>query len=187
VKGFLRAFARTAASSAQFLNKVAALGIPMVGVDPSLVLCYRDEYVKALGPARGDFQVLLPQEWLLSLPAEALPLREEVGTDPWYLFAHCTEKTAKPTTHGDWSTLFGRFGARLQPVSVGCCGMAGTYGHDAKQVENSKGIYGLSWAEPLARLPQARCLATGYSCRSQVKRMEGEKLKHPLQALLELL
>jgi Fe-S oxidoreductase len=187
VKGFLRAFARTAASSAQFLNKVAALGIPMVGVDPSLVLCYRDEYVKALGPARGDFQVLLPQEWLLSLPAEALPLREEAGTDPWYLFAHCTEKTAKPTTHGDWSTLFGRFGARLQPVSVGCCGMAGTYGHDARQVENSKGIYGLSWAEPLERLPKARCLATGYSCRSQVKRMEGEKLKHPLQALLELL
>ncbi|MEI4957978.1 FAD-binding and (Fe-S)-binding domain-containing protein [Aeromonas caviae] len=188
VKGFLRAFARTAASSAQFLNKVAALGIPMVGVDPSLVLCYRDEYVKALGPARGDFQVLLPQEWLLSLPAEALPVREaDAGAEPWYLFAHCTEKTTKPSTHGDWSTLFRRFGARLQPVSVGCCGMAGTYGHDAKQVENSKGIYGLSWAEPLAHLPQARCLATGYSCRSQVKRMEGEKLKHPLQALLELL
>ncbi|MGL6569201.1 D-2-hydroxyglutarate dehydrogenase YdiJ [Aeromonas caviae] len=188
VKGFLRAFARTAASSSQFLNKVAALGIPMVGVDPSLVLCYRDEYVKALGPARGNFQVLLPQEWLLSLPAEALPVREgDAGAEPWYLFAHCTEKTAKPSTHGDWSTLFRRFGARLQPVSVGCCGMAGTYGHDAKQVENSKGIYGLSWAEPLARLPQARCLATGYSCRSQVKRMEGEKLKHPLQALLELL
>ncbi|WP_323926370.1 D-2-hydroxyglutarate dehydrogenase YdiJ [Aeromonas caviae] len=188
VKGFLRAFARTAASSAQFLNKVAALGIPMVGVDPSLVLCYRDEYVKALGPARGDFQVLLPQEWLLSLPAEALPVREaDAGAEPWYLFAHCTEKTTKPSTHGDWSSLFRRFGATLQPVSVGCCGMAGTYGHDAKQVENSKGIYGLSWAEPLARLPQARCLATGYSCRSQVKRMEGEKLKHPLQALLELL
>lgn len=188
VKGFLRAFARTAASSAQFLNKVAALGIPMVGVDPSLVLCYRDEYVKALGPARGDFQVLLPQEWLLSLPAEALPVREaDAGAEPWYLFAHCTEKTAKPSTHGDWSTLFRRFGATLQPVSVGCCGMAGTYGHDAKQVENSKGIYGLSWAEPLERLPKARCLATGYSCRSQVKRMEGEKLKHPLQALLELL
>ncbi|MFM4962962.1 FAD-binding and (Fe-S)-binding domain-containing protein [Aeromonas bivalvium] len=192
VKGFLRAFARTAASSAQFLNKVAALGIPMVGVDPSLVLCYRDEYVKALGPARGDFQVLLPQEWLLSVPAETLPAPrgdtvEQAEAESWYLFAHCTEKTAKPTTHGDWSTLFGRFGARLQPVSVGCCGMAGTYGHDAKQVENSRGIYGLSWAEPLARLPKERCLATGYSCRSQVKRMEGEKLKHPVQALLELL
>lgn len=192
IKGFLRAFARTAANSAQFLNKVAALGIPMVGVDPAMVLCYRDEYAKALGSARGDFQVLLPQEWLLSLPADQLPAsankaKSEEGSEPWYLFAHCTEKTAKPSTHGDWSTLFGRFGASLKPVSVGCCGMAGTYGHDVKQVENSKGIYGLSWAEPLARLPKARCLATGYSCRSQVKRMEGEKLKHPLQALLELL
>ncbi|WP_429144052.1 D-2-hydroxyglutarate dehydrogenase YdiJ [Aeromonas veronii] len=192
IKGFLRAFARTAANSAQFLNKVAALGIPMVGVDPAMVLCYRDEYAKALGSARGDFQVLLPQEWLLSLPADQLPAstnktKIEEGSEPWYLFAHCTEKTAKPSTHGDWSTLFGRFGASLQPVSVGCCGMAGTYGHDVKQVENSKGIYGLSWADPLARLPKARCLATGYSCRSQVKRMEGEKLKHPLQALLELL
>ncbi|WP_204476800.1 D-2-hydroxyglutarate dehydrogenase YdiJ [Aeromonas veronii] len=192
IKGFLRAFARTAANSAQFLNKVAALGIPMVGVDPAMVLCYRDEYAKALGSARGDFQVLLPQEWLLSLPVDQLPVstektKREEGGEPWYLFAHCTEKTAKPSTHGDWSTLFGRFGASLQPVSVGCCGMAGTYGHDVKQVENSKGIYGLSWADPLARLPKARCLATGYSCRSQVKRMEGEKLKHPLQALLELL
>ena len=189
VKGFLRAFARTAASGAQFLNKMAALGIPMVGVDPSLVLCYRDEYVKALGPARGDFQVLLPQEWLLSLPAPQVraAAKEPEQAEPWYLFAHCTEKTAKPSTHGDWGTLFQRFGASLRPVSVGCCGMAGTYGHDAKQVENSKGIYGLSWAEPLARLPKDRCLATGYSCRSQVKRMEGEKLKHPLQALLELL
>ncbi|MCE9924089.1 FAD-binding oxidoreductase [Aeromonas media] len=189
VKGFLRAFARTAASSAQFLNRMAALGIPMVGVDPSLVLCYRDEYVKALGPARGDFQVLLPQEWLLSLPAPQVSAaaKEPGEAEPWYLFAHCTEKTAKPSTHGDWGTLFGRFGATLQPVSVGCCGMAGTYGHDARQVDNSKGIYGLSWAEPLARLPKDRCLATGYSCRSQVKRMEGEKLKHPLQALLELL
>lgn len=189
VKGFLRAFARTAASSAQFLNKVAALGIPMVGVDPSLVLCYRDEYVKALGPARGDFQVQLPQEWLLSLPAPQVraAAKEPEQAETWYLFAHCTEKTAKPSTHGDWNTLFGRFGAQLQPVSVGCCGMAGTYGHDAKQVAHSKGIYSLSWAEPLARLPKDRCLATGYSCRSQVKRMEGEKLKHPLQALLELL
>ncbi len=179
IKGFLRAFARTAANSAQFLNKVAALGIPMVGVDPAMVLCYRDEYAKALGSARGDFQVLLPQEWLLSLPANQLPAsankaKSEEGSEPWYLFAHCTEKTAKPSTHGDWSTLFGRFGASLQPVSVGCCGMAGTYGHDVKQVENSKGIYGLSWAEPLAHLPKGRCLATGYSCRSQVKRMEGK-------------
>lgn len=31
------------------------------------------------------------------------------------------------------------------------------------------------------------CLATGYSCRSQVKRYENVVLKHPVQALLEIL
>ena len=31
------------------------------------------------------------------------------------------------------------------------------------------------------------CLATGYSCRSQVKRYEHVVLKHPVQALLEIL
>ncbi|KUE81516.1 hypothetical protein ATO46_00805 [Aeromonas schubertii] len=184
VKGFLRAFARTAANTAQFLGKVARLGVPLIGVDPAMVLCYRDEYVKALGEARGEFKVLLPQEWLLSLPA---PEVEASGDEPWYLFGHCTEKTALPASTQQWKQVFERFGARLEAVAVGCCGMAGTYGHDARHLERSRAIYGLSWAEPLSRLPKERCLATGYSCRSQVGRMEGEKLKHPLQALLERL
>ena len=101
--------------------------------------------------------------------------------------AHCTEKTVKPSTHGDWGKLFAHLGAELKPVAVGCCGMAGTYGHDVKHLEDSQHIYQMSWGAALATLPKAQCLATGYSCRSQVKRMEGEKLRHPLQALLSLL
>ncbi|WP_375055491.1 FAD-binding and (Fe-S)-binding domain-containing protein [Zobellella sp. DQSA1] len=185
VKGFLRRFAAMAADSAQFLNQLARLDISMVGVDPSLVLCYRDEYEKILGPARGDFEVLLPQEWLLKR-LECIPAREPAG-EPWYLFGHCTEKTAKPATHQDWGKIFGRLGAKLEPVAVGCCGMAGTYGHEARNLEGSKTLYGLSWAEPMSKLPRERCLATGFSCRSQVKRMEGQPVRHPVQALLSLL
>jgi Fe-S oxidoreductase len=36
----------------------------MVGVDPALVLCYRDEYKQTLGDKRGDFHVMLVHEWL---------------------------------------------------------------------------------------------------------------------------
>lgn len=64
IKGFLTRFARTAQKTADFLNRVAQLGMPLVGVDPALVLCYRDEYKQALGDKRGDFQVLLVHEWL---------------------------------------------------------------------------------------------------------------------------
>lgn len=190
IKGFLRSFARTAADSAQFLNRLHKLNVPMIGPDPAMVLCYRDEYVRALGDARGDFRVQLPQEWLLSvldsLPQNALP-QKAAGDETFYLMGHCTEKTAEPGSNGDWAKVFSRLGAKLQPVAVGCCGMAGTYGHDVKHLDDSRQIYKNSWQPALAKLPTSQALATGYSCRSQVKRIDGHKLKHPVQALLALL
>lgn len=67
-------FARTAQKTADFLNRVAQLGMPLVGVDPALVLCYRDEYKQTLGDKRGDFQVMLVHEWLpKALPTDARP------------------------------------------------------------------------------------------------------------------
>jgi Fe-S oxidoreductase len=66
--------------------------MPMVGVDPALVLCYRDEYKQTLGDKRGDFHVMLVHEWL---PA-ALQTAARVSGESWYLFGHCTEVTALP-------------------------------------------------------------------------------------------
>lgn len=56
IKGFLSRFAREAKSTSDFLSMVADIGIPLVGVDPALVLCYRDEYVEILADKRGDFE-----------------------------------------------------------------------------------------------------------------------------------
>jgi len=185
VKGFLKRFAHTARHTADFLNRVAKLGMPLVGVDPALVLCYRDEYQLALGEARGDFRVQLVHEWLQTVVEQT----ERAGAvqEAWYLFGHCTETTALPASGGQWAGIFAHFGAKLENVSVGCCGMAGTYGHETHNHANSQGIYALSWQQALARLPQNRCLATGYSCRSQAKRLDGLAIRHPLQALLEII
>lgn len=95
VKGFLQRFAKSAQSTAMFLQQVADLDIAMVGVDPALVLCYRDEYNEVLGDKRGDFEVLTVHEWLQPRLGEF----EASGTsaeEPWYLLAHCTEKTKMP-------------------------------------------------------------------------------------------
>ncbi len=171
IKGFLNRFAKTAKKTADFLNRVAKLGMPMVGVDPALVLCYRDEYKLALGEERGEFNVLLANEWLASA-LDSQPVATVSG-ESWYFFGHCTEVTALPGAPAQWAAIFARFGAKLENVSVGCCGMAGTYGHEAKNHKNSLGIYELSRHQAMQRLPRNRCLATGYSCRSQVKRVEG--------------
>ncbi|MGL6020368.1 MAG: D-2-hydroxyglutarate dehydrogenase YdiJ [Gibbsiella quercinecans] len=185
IKGFLVRFAKTARKTADFLNRVAKLDVPMVGVDPALVLCYRDEYREILGDARGDFKVQLVHEWLQPVLAERA--EQPLGGESWYLFGHCTESTALPTSTQQWIAIFARFGARLENINVGCCGMAGTYGHESKNLQNSLGIYELSWHQAMQRLPRQRCLATGYSCRSQVKRIEGNGVRHPLQALLEMI
>ncbi|MDD6176721.1 MAG: FAD-binding and (Fe-S)-binding domain-containing protein [Ruminobacter sp.] len=186
IRGYLKQFAHTAADTADFLNKVAALNIPMVGVDPAMVLCYRDEYKKILKESRGNFEVLLIQEWLLK-NLDKLEFKSKANLEEFYLLAHCTEKTLKPTTHGDWQKIFKAFNLKLTPIPVGCCGMAGLYGHTAVNEERSNNIYKQNWAPVFAKYPIGKCLVTGYSCREQVRLMEGVVTKHPLQALLEFL
>ncbi|MFP3656181.1 hypothetical protein, partial [Burkholderia sp. SIMBA_052] len=67
---------------------------------------------------------------------------------------------------------------------AGCCGMSGTYGHEARNLATSKAIYAQSWAAHVdGSAERGEALATGYSCRSQVKRMSSKQLRHPLQAL----
>ncbi|GAB5381006.1 MAG: FAD-binding and (Fe-S)-binding domain-containing protein [Aliiglaciecola sp.] len=190
VKGFLKRFAKTAANTAQFLNQVSQLDLPMIGIDGSLVLCYRDEYNKILGDKRGDFSVLLVNEWLHQQKIDLGKIKQaEVNAeaDKYTLLSHCTEKTAIPTNDNKWKTIFSWFGLELSSTAVGCCGMAGTFGHEASHFEESKGIYELSWQQAINNSANHIILATGYSCRSQVARFEGNKPLHPVQALLKYL
>ena len=193
IKGFLTRFSKTAATQAEFLNRVAKLGLPLVGVDPAIVLSYRDEYKEALQEKRGNFHVLTAHEWLTQqLQDTALleRLKNALKTDhafEWYLFPHCTESACMPNSPKEWQQIFTRFGQQLTVEKVGCCGMAGVFGHEVQNQTMSRDIYDLSWSKKLHGKDPRFCLATGYSCRSQVKRYEQVTLKHPVQALLEVL
>ena len=198
VKGFLEKFAVTAQNTADFLNDIAQFDIPMVGVDASLLLVYRDEYNKTLGEQRGDFAVLAVHEWLGQHAANSIEQAvQAVPTEPTHamqapnrtlgLFTHCTEKTALPVSEKQWQHLFAQFNVNMDIVAVGCCGMAGTYGHEASHLANSQGIYALSWEQAIAKYADTDRLVTGYSCRSQVDRMAKVKPKHPLQVMNQLI
>ncbi|WP_425353395.1 FAD-binding and (Fe-S)-binding domain-containing protein [Salinicola halophyticus] len=190
VQGFLGRFARTAEKQAAGLRALARFGVPLVGIDPAMTLTYRQEYIKTLGPQAVP-KVLLLQEWLLSLGPSILPPDFSAdaleSVDPGYrLMSHCTEKTNAPGSPKAWQQLFARFGLTLDLVATGCCGMSGTYGHEARHRETSETIYDLSWRAPVEDdTHSGRLLATGYSCRSQVKRLSDQTLPHPLQALLK--
>jgi len=187
VKGFLGKFEKTARKTAAFLTEIAQLNIPMVGADASLVLCYRDEYIKILGVQKNNFDVLTITEWLL-LSSKRKHTANSTKANPkiYKLLAHCSEKTALPETESAWQTIFKQFGLKLEIASVGCCGMAGTYGHELEHAENSKGIYDLSWSEHAnSDSNDIQIVVTGYSCRSQVKRFEKYRPKHPIEILAD--
>ena len=189
VKGFLAKFAKTAKSTAEFLNQIHQLEIPMVGLDASLTLCYRDEYKHVLGGKRGSFEVKLAHEWLIDIidHQNCTIMNKSAKNEnaiAYKLFAHCTEKTALAGSEGQWQQIFQHFGLALSSVSVGCCGMAGTYGHEKVNLANSKALYQMSWQEKVATLGTEQILVTGYSCRSQIKRLDNKLTLHPVQALL---
>lgn len=193
VKGFLREFQHTAEQVTAQLQILAELKLPMVGLDASTVLCLADEY-QTYVPAAKNFRVQLVQDWLgQHLEALSELRREAVSDHEYVLLTHCTEQTAVPAASDNWQRLFSAVGMRLQPQATGCCGMAGTYGHELPNQANSKKLYELSWADKVAQVQAERLLVTGFSCRSQVKRMTAvekgnlQRARHPLQVLAEQL
>ncbi|WP_341958639.1 FAD-binding and (Fe-S)-binding domain-containing protein [Pseudomonas sp. RC10] len=181
VQGFLGAFAKAAVRNATQLKALADCGVPLVGLDPAMTLVYRQEYQKVPG-LEGSPTVLLPQEWLMdALPESAA----RPSADTFRLMAHCTEKTNVPASTSQWEKVFARLGLKLVTEATGCCGMSGTYGHEARNQGTSKTIFEQSWATKLDKPGEA--LATGYSCRSQVKRQADRELRHPLEVVLERL
>jgi FAD/FMN-containing dehydrogenase/Fe-S oxidoreductase len=181
VHGFRKAFKKTATKNSAFLNDLAASNIPLIGIEPSMTLTYRSEYTKVLNQPIPE--VLLIQEWLAKQKLTA-PSNEKI----FKLLAHCTEKTNAPNSIKDWQTVFNTLGHKLDIINVGCCGMAGTYGHETRNVETSKYIYSLSWQEVVNK-PELEdiLVASGFSCRSQVKRIDKKRILNPIQALLKSL
>lgn len=187
VKGFVRRFRRVAARWVPTLQRATELGVPVVGVDPAVALIFRDEVPHALGrEATQGVRVKLLQEWLDQV-RDALRARAPAAPGgPYRLFGHCTERTAEAGSQEGWARAFEALGCSVEPIDVGCCGMCGVWGHERHHVEESKGIFDMSWARHLPRdeAERARVLAPGYSCRSQTKRCAGFRPAHPAEALL---
>lgn len=181
VHGFLGRFERVARANAAMLRELSATGATLVGLDPPMTLTYRAEYAGALDRSELP-SVLLVQEWL-GRHLNALPTAAEPAD--YRLLPHCTERTTAAASLPGWQTAFARCGLGLSVLPSGCCGMAGTYGHEAEHRATSERIYGQSWAKHVEEAgATGRLLATGYSCRSQAMLVSGVRLPHPVQVLL---
>lgn len=186
VKGFLDRFARTARRNVDALRPLAETGVELIGVDPAVVLTYRDEYLHALGDG-STLPMMLIQDWLAERLDEVRAVADGRPVGPrWTLMAHCTERTASAGAEARWQQAFEAAGLPLDAAAVGCCGMCGIYGHEADHVAESEGIFRMSWAPRLAEAGE-RVVADGYSCRSQIDRFDARTVPHPARVLADRL
>lgn len=181
VLGFLAEFRGVARHTAEQLRHLGRHGIPLVGLEPSMTLTYRDEYRQSL-PEDLAVEVLLVQEWLAGQAGRLRQYRSRFAPGEFRLLPHCSESSLAGSTLEHWQTVFQALDCRLDIETVGCCGMAGTYGHETAHAATSRRIYDLSWAAKVRRNGSSPC-ATGFSCRSQVKRFSDRSIPHPLQLL----
>ncbi len=181
VKGFRRRFEALAAKNARTLRAIAETGADIVGIEPAVVLTYRDEYPRALGPEAVP-PVAMLHEWLAAHASEA-PTLGPSGQQA-QLFPHCTERTAFASSDRQWREAFEALGLDCRVAAAGCCGMSGAFGHEVAHVDESKGIFELSWAPKLGpAAARGPVVMSGYSCRSQAKRFADVHARHPIEVL----
>lgn len=151
-----------------------------MGVDPAFIGMLRHDYRHARLTPR--IQVVPPVEFLLAQPPDGLPVLADGGAR-LPVFLHCGERAAGQSAVLEWQRLGARLGLAFEVAATGCCGMAGSYGHEAAHLADSRALFELSWAGAIAG--EDRVLASGFSCRCQTGRFAGVAAVHPFRAIAE--
>jgi FAD/FMN-containing dehydrogenase/Fe-S oxidoreductase len=183
VLGFLNVFNKLREANQRIMKTWLDQGACLLGVDPSIFSVYRDHYQFE----EKENSILLIQEWLHS-QLDSIPRRSPVkNQEPYYLFSHCTETSSVPHHQQLWIDIFEHLGLSLIPLTLGCCGMAGSYGYEKEHHANSTELFQMSW-EKIIRdnaLKPEQLLVTGISCRQQIYRCLSIQPRHPAQVLAE--
>jgi len=177
VGGLITQFKKNSRQLAKLLNPLFSAAIPVVALENTITLMLRDEMNKFSMPLKGEVLTLAE---LLMLSQHKLNSFLSVNIAQYYLLPHCTEQAILPSEAQRWQNVFASFGATLEIKNVGCCGMAGAYGHLKEQQENSADLFKMHWVPELSNTV---ILATGFSCRAQVEIQLGKKILHPIEVI----
>lgn len=180
VKGMRSRFEQQGRRVVESLRSVQGAGAPLLGLDIAFVQLFQDEY-QVLGVELP--RVSLFEEWLATHLQANPPQSQPMNPTEWPLLEHCMSRGESSRSARAWQSVFASVGHRATPIPVGCCGMAGIYGHQEDQLDRSRAIFDRSWRPTLEQRPQETWLVTGFSCREQVRRFSEYPVRHPLRVL----
>ena len=188
-KGLLGTARRLARANVDTFDPLVGMQHPLVGVEPSAILTFRDEYPQLL---RGDQQkraeklarnVLLIEEFLSREIQEGRIAASAFRSDSLEIsyHGHCHQKALSSLTHV--KRMFSLApNCRMQFVPSGCCGMAGSFGYESNHFDLSMKIGELVLFPFIRKLaPGVVISASGTSCRHQIFDGTGRIAIHPIE------
>ena len=190
-KGLLREAKLRLEPGIRRLHEIASRGLPIVGLEPSAALGFRDE-IPDLFPnsplqdmARTVAAKLqLFEEYFLTL--ESIPFSNQAA-GKLLVHGHCHAKALigmVPLL----AALKRLPGAEVIDLNTGCCGMAGSFGYEKEHYDISMAIADSSLFPALRAHPEAsRIVAHGTSCRHQIRDGLGRFAQHPVEVIGALL
>lgn len=190
-KGLVRNAREFAIRNVELLQHVVTAEAPLIGIEPSAILGFRDEYPDLVpAPLKAAARALARHALLIDefigrerdagriTPAAFRPASRTIK-----LHGHCHQKALSslvPTV----KMLELPAGHRVQLIPSGCCGMAGSFGYEAEHYAVSQQI-GELVLFPAVRQAASEVLiaAPGTSCRHQIKDATQRTALHPVEIL----
>ncbi len=178
----------------QLLHPFAERGIPIVGIEPSCILTFRDEYPELLqssASASVAANVFLLDELLSQLATQEPEIIANCfrKSDDRHvlLHAHCHQKAlvgVQPTL--DVLKILG--GYKVDLIESSCCGMAGSFGFENSHYEISYAMGNRKLFPAIANAENDSAIAiTGVSCRQQIDHFTERKTRHVVELLASAL
>ncbi|HSV76062.1 MAG TPA: FAD-linked oxidase C-terminal domain-containing protein [Bacteroidales bacterium] len=190
-KGLLKKASKIAAANLKMLHPLVQESIPLIGIEPSAILSFRDEYPDlcpedlreaALSLAENSFTI---EEFLYrEVEAGRIDMKIFAGTGTGvYYHGHCHQKALLKIDYV-FELLQMVPNLRVQRIECGCCGMAGSFGFEKKKYSLSMQIGEMNLFPAIRRgPPDAIICAAGISCRQQIFDGTGRKALHPVSVL----
>ena len=194
-KGLVRKAKAIINKNIDLLSTVVSEATPMIGIEPSAILTFRDEYIdlatdenlaKAKALSKNVFYIdeFIAREYAAGKIDTAL---FSSATKKIKLHGHCQQKSLSALSDTA-SILSIPKNYSVETIASGCCGMAGSFGYEKEHYDLSMQI-GELVLFPAVRNAAAETIiaAPGTSCRHQIKDGTGTKAKHPVEILWEAL
>jgi FAD/FMN-containing dehydrogenase/Fe-S oxidoreductase len=194
-KGMLRKARRVINKNISVLSGVISSELPLIGLEPSAILGFRDEYPELAGnDLREAARALARNSYLieefLSGEVRSGRIDRKMFTEDKadiILHAHCQQK-AIASSSSTMEMLSIPVNYVVSEIPSGCCGMAGSFGYEKEHFELSKKVGELVLFPRIRKYDEKTIIAApGTSCRHHIKDGTGRVALHPAVVLYNAL